>query len=432
MITPNDIPGFFSDINQLNKKDFIFIDYFFESPIDPKLAAASLASEQSTAQWKRIGINEDLRETHGAKIVDLKIIKESPKPLYEFPWIKGNHFSHCKVKVAHPIINFGPHIPNLMSAIAGEGPFYCPGITSIKVMDLHLPDSFISQFQGPQFGISGLREKFKIFNRPFFIGVVKPNIGLSHEDFADLAYQSWLGGLDIAKDDEMLANAPYSKLSERISTTTLRKSKAEEETKTPKALLANITDENDQLLKLYDQAEQAGANIVMINTFFTGMSSLRVLRKESRLPIMSHFTGMAISNRMTHYGIHGKVFVKLQRLAGADFITMPGFGERMQITEEEVLENIQACTENMASLKKSLPVPGGSDWAGTLPKVYDKISHHDFGFIAGRGVYGHPDGPQAGARSLHQAWDAISSGKNLEDYSEKAIELKNVLEAWSS
>ena len=45
--------------------------------------------------------------------------------------------------------------------------------------------------------------------------LVKPNIGLPPEAFAELAYQGWLGGLDIAKDDELLGDVAWSPLSAR-------------------------------------------------------------------------------------------------------------------------------------------------------------------------------------------------------------------------
>ena len=34
----------------------------------------------------------------------------------------------------------------------------------------------------------------------------------------------------------------------------------------------------------------------------------------------------------------------------------------------------------------------------------------DFGFVPGRGVFAHPLGPAAGARSIRQAWEAIAHG----------------------
>ena len=145
---------------------------------------------------------------------------------------------------------------------------------------------------------------------------------------------------------------------------------------------------------------------------------------------MSHFTGMALYDRVPFFGMDGVVTTKLQRLLGADIIGLPGFGDRMQTTDDQVLKNIKACLEDMGNIKPSLPIPGGSDWAGTLPKLFEKIGHTDFGFIAGRGVFNHPDGPEGGAKSLHEAWEAISKKISLEKYAETHSALAKALKVF--
>ncbi len=398
MLTEKDIPHFFADPQKIKAEDYVTFTYLFETDIDPKLAAAQLCSEQSTAQWARPGVDEDYRPEFAAKVISLIA--------------KGKSF---EVKVAHPHKNFEAKIPNILSAAAGEGPFYCPGITYIKWTDFDAPDSFVNQFEGPQFGVKGLRELLQVKDRPFFIGVVKPNIGLSPQDFADIAYESWMGGLDIAKDDEMLADVSWSPLAERARACAKLCEQAAKETGKPKIYLASITDEVSELLRLHDVAVKEGAGMVMINTIWMGPSALRFLRKHSQVPIVSHFTGMAALSRMPNFGVSSLVYTKLQRLAGADIIVLAGFGPRMHTSEEEVIANTQACLQPWGNLKTSLPVPGGSDWAGTLPLIYEKLGHVDFGLIPGRGVFSHPSGPRAGAQSLHQAWEAITEKKSLKE-----------------
>src|SRR5215213_11131049 len=80
------------------------------------------------------------------------------------------------------------------------------------------------------------------------------NIGLPADPFAELGYQSWLGGLDIAKDDEMLADIPWCPLGERAVALGEARRRAERETGVPKIYLANITDEVDRLVELHDLA----------------------------------------------------------------------------------------------------------------------------------------------------------------------------------
>ena len=393
MLSEKDIPGFFAEESAVSG-DHLLVDYFFETDIEPRVAAANLACEQSTVSWIDPATGKDLRPRFGAKVVSLRVVEKTL----------------CHATIAHPVVNFGPKIPNLLTAVAGEGPFYCPGITSLKLTDLRFPSSFLSGFEGPRFGLAGLREKLKVVDRPFFVGVVKPNLGLTPRDHAARAKEAFLGGLDIVKYDEMLGDPPDAPLAERARFGGEARRSAERESGFSKLLLLNVTDESENIFRHAVACEKGGANALLINTFFTGYTALRALRAKSELPIMGHFTGQALFDRQPRFGISGNVLVKLQRLAGCDMIGIPGFGPRMKCPEEEVRKNIDACLSPMGQIKKSLPIPGGSDSAATLPDVCRKVGHPDFGFISGRGVFGHPDGPRAGAEGLVTAWESVRKG----------------------
>ncbi len=428
----NDQKGFFAERTALDLEDYLIFDYFFESTIDPNEAAAHLCKEQSTAQWRRVGVDEDLRDRFGAKVIELSIEKNLERPTY--PILAGSDTPSfaCKVKIAHPHRNFGPKIPNILTAACGEGAFFSPGITNLKLFDIEFPDSFLKHFEGPKFGITGLREILNVYDRPIFFGVIKPNVGLAPEPFGELAFESWLGGLDIAKDDEMISDVDWSPLVRRAKVLGDARKEAERITGEKKIYLANITDEVDRLLELHDIAVEKGANALMVNGMTTGLSAVRMLRKHTEVPLVGHFDFIAPFARMPYFGIHSKLFTKLQRLAGFDAIIMPGFGARMKTPENEVRLNVDECLKPMGHLKKSLPVPGGSDWAGTLPMLYEKLGTVDFGFVPGRGVFGHPMGPKGGALSLRQAWEAIQSGTPLDTYAKSHIELAEAIGAFDN
>lgn len=422
--------GFFADRTKLNLEDYLIFDYYFESTINPEQAAAHLCQEQSTAQWKRVGVDEDLRQRFGAKVIELFVERKLDKPSY--PQLVPSDLKSygCRVKIAHPHGNFGPKLPNLLSAACGEGTFFSKGISVIKLFDIEFPDSFLRHFEGPQFGIEGLRDILEVHDRPLFFGVIKPNIGLSPEPFAELAYQGWLGGLDIAKDDEMLGDVEWSSLQERAKLLGRARLKSEKETGQKKIYLANITDEVDRLIDLHDIAVAGGANALLVNGMTTGLSAVRMLRKHAQVPLVGHLPFIAAFTRAPYLGVHSKLITKLQRLVGFDVIIMPGFGERMKTPENEVLLNIQECFKPLGHLKKALPVPAGSQWAGSTSALYEKLKTIDFGVVPGRGVFQHPMGPKAGAASLRQAWEAFQNGLTLEAYSRDHPELKAAIEAF--
>ena len=309
-IKDDDRQGFFANRANLDMDRYLVFDYRFESTIDPEEAAAHLCQEQSTAQWKRVGVDEDLRHVFGAKVIDLVIECELDQPSFYLPADAGRRAFRCRVKIAHPHGNFGPKLPNLLTAACGEGAFYSPGISVIKLMDIEFPETFLRHFEGPQFGIEGLRDILGVHDRPLFFGVIKPNIGLAPGPFAELAYQAWLGGLDIAKDDEMLGDVEWSPLSQRADLLGRARLKSERQTGEKKIYLANITDEVDRLIELHDVAVERGANAVMVNAMATGLSAVRMLRKHSRVPLVAHFDFIAPFTHLPFFGVHSKLITK--------------------------------------------------------------------------------------------------------------------------
>lgn len=426
----DDIDGFFTRASEIDPEAHLILEYQAEVVGSPRAAAAHLASEQSTAQWRRVGVEEDLRPRFGAKVLELEVLEALPEPSLSVPGVPSGPVSRCRIRIAHPYGNFGPRIPNLLSAVCGEGPFFTPGVPVLKLMDIRFPRSFLEHFQGPRFGVAGMRDLLGVHGRPLFLGVIKPNIGLPPEAFAGIAAEAWRGGLDIAKDDEMLADPEWSPLAERARLLGEACREARVETGEGKLYMANITDEVDRLLELHDAAVAGGAGALLVNALPVGLSAVRMLRKHTKLPLFAHFPMIAASSRVAEFGIHTRVWTRLQRLAGFDAVIMPGFGPRMMMDEDEVRACIQACLEPMGPIAPSLPVPGGSDSAATLESVYRKVGSVDFGFVPGRGVFGHPMGPRAGAASLRQAWEAIAAGVPLAEYAQGRRELAAALEAF--
>lgn len=426
----DDVDAFFARAGEIDADAHIELDFTFECVGDPRLAAAHLCSEQSTAQWHRVGVAEDYRPRHAAKVLALDVAMQPSGFSYPIANAPRGDVHRCRATIAHPHANFGPRFPNLLSAICGEGVFFTPGIPIVSLDDVRFPASFLEAFAGPRFGIAGLRAQLQAYDRPIFFGVIKPNIGLEPEAFAALGLEALRGGLDIAKDDEMLADPVWSPLAVRAAAMGRARARAEAETGVPKMYLANITDDVDQLMTQHDVAVAAGANAVMLNALPVGLSAARMVTRQAHVPVVAHFPMIAAFSRIPGYGVQSRVFTKLQRLAGFDVIIMPGFGSRMMMSAHEVLENVRACVEHMGHLKPSLPVPGGSDSAATLEHVYRTVGSVDFGFVPGRGVFGHPMGPAAGATSLRQAWEAIAQGVPVDEYARTRAELSAALTAF--
>jgi len=423
-----DIDAFYADQTSLDPQKYLVLKYYFEALIDPREAAAHLCQEMSTAQWSRVGVDEDYRPEFGAKVVDLKVLDEPIQPSSPFLASLINkpydRIYAANVSICYPFGNFGTKIPNLLTAVCGEGVFHAPDICAIRLLDIDFPDSFLDDFQGPQFGVQGLRDLLGVYDRPLLLGVIKPNVGLPPEPFAEIGYQAWLGGLDIAKDDEQLGDVSWSSVRERSQRLGKLRKEAEAKTGEKKIYLTNITDEVDKLIELHDIAVANGANAVMVNGMTTGFSAVRMLRKHAKVPIFSHLDFMAAYIQLPWFGVKDQVFSKIQRMAGYDGLIYAGNDTRMKASKEDVIANAEACLKPMGKLKPMLPIPAGSQWAGSLKELYEMLGTKDFGIVPGRAVFGHPQGPHGGAASLRQGWEAVSRGMTLEEYARDHEELR--------
>ena len=434
-MNPEDVKAFHAKRETLDKEKYLVLKYYLETLVEPREGSAHLCQEMSTAQWHRVGVDEDYRPEFAAKVVDIEVISDHAQPsskyLADLMGKKYDKVYAFNATIYYPYGNFGKKIPNLLTAVCGEGVFHAPDVCAVRLLDIEFPDSFLADFQGPQFGVQGLCDMLGVYDRPLLFGVIKPNVGLSPEPFSEIGFQAWLGGLDVAKDDEQLGDVAWSSVDERSRRLGKLRTEAEKITGEKKIYLNNITDEVDNLLHLHDVAVANGANAVMINGMTTGFSAVRMLRKHAKVPLVSHFDFMGPYIQLPWFGVKDKVFTKLQRMVGYDVLIYPGVDSRLKASHEDVMDNAKACLDKLGDLKPMLPVPAGSQWAGSLEELYKLLGTIDFGIVPGRAVFGHPMGPKGGAASLRQGWDAVKRGVSLAEYARDHQELKLAIEMQS-
>ena len=75
-------------------------------------------------------------------------------------------------------------------------------LKNLRLNDIDLPSKIIGSFKGPKYGVEGVRKTLKISDRPLIGTIVKPKLGLRTEDHVEIAYEAWVGGCDLVKDDE--------------------------------------------------------------------------------------------------------------------------------------------------------------------------------------------------------------------------------------
>jgi len=268
--------------------------------------------------------------------------------------------------------------------------------------------------------------------RPLVGTIIKPKLGLVTRDHAKVAYEAWLGGCDVVKDDENLANQGFNPFEDRLAQTLEARDKAEQETGEKKVYMINVSAETREMMRRAEAVEDQGGRYMMVDILTTGWSSLQTLRDlDLDLVIHAHRAGHAAFTRDPRHGINMVVICKVARLIGVDQLHVGTGVGKMAETRREVEENIGACVGPLHGLKPVLPVASGGLHPGMVPQLVDTFGL-DTVIQAGGGIHGHPKGTLAGARAMRQAVDAVIQGVPLEEYAQDHEELRLALERWPS
>jgi ribulose-bisphosphate carboxylase large chain len=384
---------------------------FFVEPdgVSLKEAAGGVAAESSVGTWTELTTVKPYVERLAARVFS----------------IEGN-----VAKIAYPIELFeGGNMPNILSSVAGNV-FGLRALRNLRLNDIKFPPKMVAGFKGPQFGIKGIRQLLKVFDRPLVGTIIKPKLGLNNADHARVAYEAWAGGCDIVKDDENLSSQNFNPFEERIVKTLESRDKAESETGERKVYMANITAETEIMLKRAEFVLEQGGEYVMVDILTCGFSALQTLRdQEFKLVIHAHRAGHAAFTKNPKHGIAMRAIAKVARIIGVDQLHVGTVVGKMSETKQEVVDNIEACKMPMDGLKPVLPVASGGLHPRLVPALMQTFGN-DFVIQAGGGIHGHKNGTCAGARAMRQAVDAILSGKTLDEYAETHEELKAALILW--
>jgi ribulose-bisphosphate carboxylase large chain len=309
-------------------------------------------------------------------------------------------------------------------------------LEKLRVLDLIIPTKMQQLYKGPQYGIEGIRNTLKIYDRPLCGTIVKPKVGLPTEYHARVAYEAWVGGVDIVKDDENLGSQVFNQFEDRLYKTLEMRDKAQEETGEKKMYMINITAPYREMVRRAQMVEDAGNEYMMVDVVCVGFSALQSLREEGfKLILHAHRAMHAAMTRSKDFGISMLTLAKLYRLIGVDQLHIGTIVGKMEGDAKEVLQIRDAITKDEVEefgeiqkwvLKPVMPVSSGGLHPGHVPDLY-KYFGKDVIMQFGGGIHGHPNGTQAGARAVRQAIDATLQGIPLEEYAKDHEELRKAL-----
>lgn len=397
----------------------------FAAEVPIPLLSMALAVEQSTGTWVAVpGETPEVRRRHIAKVLGVYEL-----PDYEFSVPPSVETRNWVIQVAYPQVNIGAQIPMLLTSVVGN--ISMGG--NIKLLDIRFPEKYVAGFKGPKFGIAGVREILGIPKRPLLNNMIKPCTGYPLEVGADLFRQAAMGGCDIIKDDELIADASFNSVEGRVKRYMEIEKQVYEETGEHTLYTVNIT---DKVPKVFDNAKRAvelGCNALMINYLAVGLPVMQALAEDPNInvPILAH---MDIAGAMYMSPLHGMsshiVLGKLPRLAGADVVVIPAPYGKAPVIPDKFKNVAKNLTFPLYQLKPTFPMPSGGITPSMVPKVVGDLGT-DIVIGSGGGIHAHPQGPIAGGKAFRQAIEATLQGIPLEEYAKEYPELEVVLKQWA-
>jgi 3-oxoisoapionate-4-phosphate transcarboxylase/hydrolase len=418
----------------------VIATYRIESALPLEQAAEVMAGESSTGTFVAVARETaELRARFAARVVGVEEL--APSGLSPLPGTTtsgtrlpgtttpGSPLRRGEVRIAFPLENFGPSLPNLLAAVAGNL-FELRQLAAVRLVDLDLPRAFADRYPGPRFGVRGTRQ---VLGRPdgVLIGtIVKPSIGLSPDELRVVVRELAEARIDFIKDDELMADPPYAPLAERVAVVTDELARVADRTGHKPMYAFNITDDLDRLEANHDLVLRAGGTCVMVCVAVVGLPGLAHLAARSSLPIHGHRAMFGAVSRSPQLGIDFVAFQKLARLAGADHLHTNGLSNKFYETDEEVLRSIAAVRRPLLGGYPTLPVLSSGQWAGTAPQTYRETGTTDLLVLAGGGIHGHPDGAAAGVASMREAWACATSGTGLRERALTHAPLRHAIETF--
>ena len=400
----------------VNPEKNIICTFYVESKLDLLEAAESIAGESSIGTWTHVNA------------MTSDIFKRLAPSIFYVDKYTGI------VKIAYPTALFEKDsIPQLMSSIAGNI-FGVKMIDNLRLIDITFPKSYVQSFPGPAFGIQGVRDLVDIHNRPLLGTIIKPKVGLDPKQHAEVAYQAWMGGVDLVKDDENLTNQEFNPFEERVIETLKRKKEAEAKTGKRKVYAANITAEADVMLERAKFVKAHGGNFIMIDVLTAGWSGVQYIRKQNLgLAIHGHRAMHAAFTKNPKHGISMLVIAKASRLVGVDQLHTGTVIGKMEGKKDAVIGIDKSMRSEWFGIKPTFPIASGGLYPGLVPELI-RLLGKDLIINLGGGIHGHPDGTYAGAKAAFDALMIGTEGKRIMDVlakeKDKYPELAKAVEKW--
>ncbi len=334
-------------------------------------------------------------------------------------------------------------LPQLLSGVAGNI-FGMKAVRRLRLLDLNVPPRLRDAFPGPGVGIAGLRRRLRVPKRPLTVTVPKPKLGFTAAEHARVAFEAWMGGVDLVKDDENLTSQAFNRFDERVLRLRVARNRAEAATGDMKSALVNVTAPLDEARRRLRLLADDGWEYAMVDVVTTGWSALQALREDAGdlgVALHAHRAMHALFTKDPRHGMAMPCLAKLLRLAGVDQLHVGTSVGKLVSPRSEVIENADTLRlarvlagpgrleQEWGRMKPVLPVTSGGLHPGLVPDVM-RLLGNDQAIQLGGGIHGHPDGSRAGAKALLDVVWGTMEGKGLAEVSARSVEVRRAMETW--
>ncbi len=379
------------------------------------------------------------------------------------------------VRIAYPtrLRDSGGNVQNILTYVAGNI-FWMKEIQALKLLDVRFPPAMLEKYDGPSYTLDDMRNYLNVYDRPILWTIVKPKMGLTSAEYAEVAYDFRVGGGDFVKNDEPQADqdfCPYDKMVKHVAEAM---AKAVKETGHKKVHSFNVSAADyDTMISRCEMIINSGMEkwsyAFLIDGTTAGWMAVQTLRRKyPEVFIHFHRAGHGAFTRPENpIGYSVLVLSKFARLAGTSGIhtgtagvgKMAGtpeedvtaahniFGlnapghvfqqsrgtipendvDRLQKVQEDHHQHLTKEDDTRRNMKKCCPIISGGLNPTLLKPFIDVMENVDFITTMGAGCHAHPGGTKKGATALVQACEAYKAWVDIHEYAKDHEELAQAI-----
>ncbi len=273
-----------------------------------KSAATEIAAESSSGSNLKVSTATNYSMGLDAIVYD---IDEANNLVYiAYPWL---------------MLDRGGNVQNILTFIAGNV-FGMSNLKMCKLLDVWFPPQMLVQYDGPSYTLDEMRKYLNVYDQPILGTIIKPKIGLTSTEYAELCYDFWVGGGQFVKNDEPQADQQFAPYEKMVDSVRMAMDKAELRTGKTKVHSFNVSAADfDTMIRRADYVRRTmkpGSYAFLVDGITAGWTAVQTIRRHYP-DVFLHFHRAghgAFTRQENPIGFSVPVLTKFARLAGASGI----------------------------------------------------------------------------------------------------------------